>query len=382
MPIRPLKIGFLSQFSPNDRRDSSGTNYKMAEHLSKIGHLHWIKIRRQPWNRFVELFEKAFNKLSPKKIKLDGTLLWGRFCEKPLDKKELDRYDIIVAFFCSNTLARLNTDTTIIYFTDATFPCMLDYYRQWTNLPLWNRNSGTQVEKAAMDKASAIIVSSDWARNSAVQDLNQDKRKVHVVEFGANIDDSDLCIEIPHTSSGALELLFLGVDWERKGGAIAIDAINHLNNLGIKATLHIAGIKNPPAGIENNPHVNFMGFLNKNIPEHYRRLVDVIGRSTALLLPTKAECAGIAFAEAEAFGLPVFSHDTGGVSNYVHDGCTGRLLPLGSTGADFAEAIADAVRSGAIDRYSDNARALYKERLNWNTWGERVSVIINSIVDK
>lgn len=80
MPIRPLKIGFLSQFSPNDRRASSGTNYKMAEHLSKIGHLHWIKIRRQPWNRFVELFEKAFNKLSPKKIKLDGTLLWGRFC--------------------------------------------------------------------------------------------------------------------------------------------------------------------------------------------------------------------------------------------------------------------------------------------------------------
>ena len=66
----------------------------------------------------------------------------------------------------------------------------------------------------------------------------------------------------------------------------------------------------------------------------------------------------------------------------MQDGCTGRLLPLGSTGADFAEAIADAVRSGAIDRYSDNARALYKERLNWNTWGERVSVIINSIVDK
>lgn len=89
MPTRPLKIGFLSQFSPNDRRASSGTNYKMAEHLSKIGHLHWIKIRRQPWNRFVELFEKAFNKLSPKKSNLTELYCGGVFAKNRLIKKNL-----------------------------------------------------------------------------------------------------------------------------------------------------------------------------------------------------------------------------------------------------------------------------------------------------
>lgn len=34
-----IKIGYVSQFAPNDRCASSGTNYKVAEQLSKYGEI-------------------------------------------------------------------------------------------------------------------------------------------------------------------------------------------------------------------------------------------------------------------------------------------------------------------------------------------------------
>ena len=50
--------------------------------------------------------------------------------------------------------------------------------------------------------------------------------------------------------------------------------------------------------------------------------------SDILLLPTQAECAGIVFVEASAYSMPIFTHDTGGISNYVINGINGYRLPL------------------------------------------------------
>lgn len=43
-----------------------------------------------------------------------------------------------------------------------------------------------------------------------------------------------------------LRILFSGVDWERKGGEIAVDTVMQLNAAGIRATLYVAGIKDLP----------------------------------------------------------------------------------------------------------------------------------------
>ena len=59
--------------------------------------------------------------------------------------------------------------------------------------------------------------------------------------------------------------------------------------------------------------MDYVGFLNKNIPEQYQKLITIMGRCNLFLLPTKAECAGIVLCEASAFGLPIFTFDTGGL---------------------------------------------------------------------
>ncbi len=52
--------------------------------------------------------------------------------------------------------------------------------------------------------------------------------------------------------------------------------------------------------------------------------------------------------EAAMYGLPAFTHNTGGVMSYVEDGVTGRGLQLGSTGEDFANAILDMLNKKSI----------------------------------
>ena len=41
-----IKIGFLSEFNPEDKKAASGTNFKMFEQLKKMGEIQWIPIKK------------------------------------------------------------------------------------------------------------------------------------------------------------------------------------------------------------------------------------------------------------------------------------------------------------------------------------------------
>lgn len=104
-----------------------------------------------------------------------------------------------------------------------------------------------------------------------------------------------------------------------------VEAVRRLNEDGVPSTLHIVGIRELPPQVARLPYINYIGFLNKNVPEQYQRLVEAIRQCRLLLLPTRAECAGVAFCEASAYGMPVFTYDTDGIPNYVLNGY--RLSP-------------------------------------------------------
>ena len=73
-------------------------------------------------------------------------------------------------------------------------------------------------------------------------------------------------------------------------------------------------------------------FLDMNVEKDRSRLTDLLMDSALLLVPTRADCSPIAFCEANGFGLPAVSTDTGGVSSLVRDGENGLLLPLTAGG--------------------------------------------------
>jgi glycosyltransferase involved in cell wall biosynthesis len=100
-----------------------------------------------------------------------------------------------------------------------------------------------------------------------------------------------------------------------------------------------------------------------------------------LLLPTRNECFGIVFCEANAFGLPAITTCTGGVPEVVRNGENGFVLPLEARGDAYALLIASLYRDAA--QYAQlvlSSRAAYDERLNWDSWGVAMNTIITDVL--
>ncbi len=373
-----MKIGFISISNPNDRFAWSGTQYKFYENLSNIADVIWIPVKIGSIYKLYSLLYKILAKCFGKKYSVMHTRL-GAYCiSYGIDKSRIGDCDILFCF-SSPQLFCLHTYKPIIYLTDATFQCLYDYYGPFSNFFKSNVKEGNLIEKAALNKASHIVYSSNWAKNSAINDYGIAEEKISVIEFGANIDEKDI-IEPINEKKKVLHLLFLGVEWKRKGGDIAVETCRILNEKGVRAILHIVGIKDLPEKYTDEPVINNVGFLNKNNPQEYAKLVEVISQSDILLLPTKAECAGVAFSEASANQLPIFTYDTGGIANYVENGVNGYRLDLSCGANEFANKIMSTLENDELDNLRLGCMKMYSEKLNWNVWAIKVGNILKHIL--
>lgn len=379
-----LKIGFISVDSPEDKKTSSGTLYTIASNFKSIGDLEWIHLSKSKIYNYLEIFLKVLAKSLGRNICFSHTKIGSRLLKKSLNHIDFAKYDVIVAYWCGSVLGGINfKKTPVIYLSDTTFPAMINYYHPFSHLWKWNINQGLQLERESLSNVSSIILSSDWSANSAIKDLDQDSQKINVIEFGANLSEKDIDHFRQHNISIEQELtfLFLGVEWERKGGDIAVEAIKWLNDNGIKCSLHIVGIKNLKESVKKLPYVENIGFLNKNDPTQYQKFAEEISKCCALILPTKAECSAIAFAEASAYGLPTFTYETGGIPNYIQNNLNGIMLPISANGMDFGIKIKECLDNHLFSQMSQFAREVYLQKLNWNVWTAKVKGIVNNLVN-
>lgn len=373
-------IGVISPYDPNDRKASSGTNYKIIESLKRQGaDIQWIKSSHNfLWIILEKILRRIYSLFSHKMFYFRFTSLGAYLESRTLDTRLMETCDVIFASFSSPSCYKIKfPDKPIVYLTDATWHQLQDYY--FFNMSDISMKEGDAVEKYILEKADAVISSSRWMISSAVGHYHQKREKLHLVHFGPNIDEKDLSYKA-FAYDGHLDLLFLGVDWERKGGNIAVEATEWLNEHGVPSTLHIIGIDKLPANVENLDYIDNIGRLDKNNPDEYRILVEEMSKCHLLLLPTVAECSAIAFCESSAMGMPVYTHRTGGTEDYVIDGRTGRLFDLGTNGPEFGRQIKEDLQKGLLPDMSRNANGYYKETLNWNVWGDKVAEIINDLI--
>jgi glycosyltransferase involved in cell wall biosynthesis len=289
------------------------------------------------------------------------------------------RFDLIVAPVAATEIAFLETRIPIILVEDATYGQLIDYNAEYAHLLDGSKRELHIIERHALQKASAIISSSSWAAQSAIDDYQADAHKVHVVPFGANFEtppDAELIRQ--RRRSGRCKLLFVGANWQQKGGDIAFETLLKLEQLGIEAELIICGCVPPPSFSHSRMRV--IPFLDKQKPAERKELEHLYMQADFALLPTRNECFSIALCEATAYGLPVITTHTGGLGELVTDGKNGLLLPYDARGDVYATRIAalyqDEQRYHSFVRAS---RAAFEERLNWDAWGRAVSRVIDII---
>lgn len=382
------KIAFLTSIDPLNKRSWSGIFYQVACSLQRhcgdvtyIGPVSGAEKRKElPLVSQVKLWLK---KVVRRYFVYNYHIQVAKNCAAAANHRfAQEHFDVIVAPASLTQVAflKLETDIPVVVVEDGTFALLLNYYPQYTGLLARSVRQMHAVTKMGISKASALIYSSTWAAQSAINDYHAAPQNVHVVPMGANFDDPpDREIIRRKRKSAICKLLFVGVDWLRKGGEIAFETLLALLQMGVPAELVVCGCV-PPERFAH-PAMKVLPYLDKNDPVQYDKMIQLYLDASFLLLPTRNECFGIVFCEANAFGLPAITTQTGGVPEVVRNGENGFILPLEARGDAYAQLIASIYSDDA--RYAQlvlSSRAAYDERLNWDAWGIAVNNIITAIL--
>ncbi|MDF2883702.1 MAG: glycosyltransferase [Clostridiaceae bacterium] len=374
-----MRIGYVTMGNCIDKKLWSGTIFSLYEALCKDYEVENIQV---PDSKFLKLILFFLNK-TYSIINQSGNFrfldLYAKIKSYQLSKQlKKGKYDILFVPIGSTIISYVNHICPIIYLSDTTFNLMVDYY--FFNLNIKEVKIGNKIEKYALKNADFTIVPSSWAQNDILEYYKIDSSRCKIIPFGSNIT---YCSKIKKSiENNVINLLTVGVEWERKGIQCAIECVNYLNKNYHKIfKLSIIGIEKPKNF--QNDNVNFCGFLNKNIKDDYSQLIDQYKMAHFFILPTRAECAGIVFAEASMFSLPILSYKTGGVPTYVRNNINGYCLPMTCDYKDFASKVMDIIEtSGLYEKLSNGARALYEEELNWDAWRKEFNIVVNDLLLK
>lgn len=376
---RDMKIAYCTITDPRNKSSWSGTHYYMLNELSKFAEINILGPLKNKWEMPLKIANKASQLINGKKISVPHTPLiakeYSRLLQIKLRKK---KYDYIFCPAGSNIIAFLETSTPIIYLSDATFDLMIDYYPRFTDLYQFAKKWGSEIEQKAIENSSRVIYSSDWAAESAKEIYGCQKNKITVIPFGANLKSPpprNKIMDIRSDKFSKLKLLWVGVEWERKGGQFAYDTMVELNRRGLPTELIVCGcdppIKSPHNGLRAE------GFLDKNSPTDMGKIANLYREASMFLLPTKQECAGIVFAEAAAYGLPVLTFDTGGIGNYVENGINGYRFHIKALHLNFADSIQHLFENRSLyQKMMTASRDKYDKELNWGYWRKSLQEVL------
>ena len=278
----------------------------------------------------------------------------------------------------------LQSSAPIVFWTDATVAGMIDFYPGWSDLCNETLRDAHRMEQAALSNCRLAIYSSNWAAETAINNYQVDAAKVKVVPFGANVESvrdlNDIRKIVEQRSTDVCKLLFIGSEWYRKGGDIAVDIAESLNAKGLKTELTVLGsvIKGSVPDF-----VSPKGFVSKK-DSNGRTLIDrLFAESHFLLLPSRADCVPVVIAEASSFGVPVVASDVGGISTAVRDDINGYVLAsAGQFVTHACSVILESMKSHSAYRdLAFRSFGEYSERLNWQTAGRRVHELLENILD-
>lgn len=377
-----MKILFCDLHDHSNILNWSGTTRsisKLIEDMKNVEIVYLDDLYKEYSSLCVKLYN-LMSRVTGKKYLSERSTLNLKLVGKKINQIIMEN-NIDAVFTVSSLVIPFIEKVPVYLYTDACFADMVDYYSYFTNISKYSLMECHKYEKQALEKCTHIFYSSEWARTGACKAYNIPKEKISVIRFGANLEnclseDKIESIISARVNSQPIKLLFVGVDWERKGGDIALDAAALLRTMGIECILTIVG-SNPILTDDQKKYCRVEGFIDKTSKEGMKKMEDLFKENHFFILPTKSECTPIVFAESSAYALPVITNSTGGCASMVEDGVSGIVLPEKSEALAYANAINTFVSD--FDKYEKlchTAYTFYLSDLNWNVIKEKIENVL------
>jgi len=322
-----MRIAFVTSYDSENIENWSGLGFHMAKGLENQG----IELIRVNCSVRFPLMQRVLKKIlvicCHKKWQLERESSYLRKMANLVTQQLAGReYDII---FCASSLpvSFLKSHKPVVFYTDATYDALMMVYEEPNSICKRSIWQGNLAEQRAIQKASLIFYTSDWAKHNAIVTYNARPEKIKRLPFGSNLPglrtiDDILILLQQRCLYKNKNFLFIGVDWKRKGAAIAIDTISKLREAGIAATLTIVGPA-VPTGLQLPGFVEYYPFISKVEAWGRNKLDELFRTAHFFLLPTEADCTPVVFSEAASYGLPVITTPVGGCRSVVIDEVTG-----------------------------------------------------------
>ena len=224
--------------------------------------------------------------------------------------------------------------------------------------------------------AALILTITDRLRRSFIEDFGIPADRVVTTHAGGNFALPDVVPVRSCADGRAPTILFVGKQFERKGGDILLKAFRAVRARLPEARLLIAG----PTRIPDTPGAECLGYLRKDDPDEAARLREAYETADVFCLPTRYEPFGISYAEAMAFGLPCIGPDAWAVPEVIDDGVTGLLHPPEDSVAladRLLELLTDPERAA---RMGAAGRRRAEEHMSWPSTVHRMMTAIEPVV--
>jgi len=227
------------------------------------------------------------------------------------------------------------------------------------------------VQCDVVQRASHVFALSQWTKDSLVTDCGVPDDRVTVVYAGANVARAMRTCE---DAQRRPEVLFVGIDWVRKGGPQLLEAFNLIRQRLPEASLRIVGCRPEAAG--GLPGVYVEGFLSRKMPEQASRIEALYAQATCFCLPSLFDPFPNAIIEASTFGLPTVAFDNGSRREAVVHGQTGLLVPLNDVGG-LASAIEQLLRNpGLAGAMGKRAEEHARSNFTWPLVVARIGAVL------
>jgi glycosyltransferase involved in cell wall biosynthesis len=227
--------------------------------------------------------------------------------------------------------------------------------------------AATAVQRRVLHEAKHVFTLTEWARQSVIDDFSISPVKVTAVYAGSNLLIPDGVTE-PRVDR---EILFVGIDWTRKGGPMLLEALRLLSARLPGVTLRIVGCS-PNVDV---PGVHVEGYLDKADQAQYERLARFYLRASCFCLPSLFDPFPNAIIEAASVGLPTVAIDNGSRREAVVDGETGRLAQ--ASPGSLADALFDVMHDGDRCRAMGLAARRHAEaNFTWDHVVDRILAVM------
>ncbi len=231
-------------------------------------------------------------------------------------------------------------------------------------------------EEEVSNEMAAVFTMSEYLRQSFIRDFRVPAERVFNVGGAVNLD------EIPEGPGadkdyGRARVLFVGAEFERKGGDVLLRAWERVREALPAAELHVAGPARPadpaPGGVV------YHGFLRKGDPGQGAELEALFRSASMFVLPSLYEPFGIAPLEAMLYGLPCLVTGEWALGETVTPGVNGETVPKGDA-EELGEKMVALLRDpGRLAEMGARGREIVLERYTWAAVVGRMAGVVERL---